>query len=49
MVYTARYVCFINAPNKNSLLSIKCDQVQHKAVNTFIINNFLLDQVSLNY
>lgn len=47
--YIAGYMFFINAIDKSPLLYINNDQVQYKALNSLIPNNFLFDQVGLNY
>lgn len=47
--YIARYIYFMNVVDKSTLPYINSDQVQHKVFSNLIANNFLLDQVGLNY
>lgn len=43
------YVYFMNVENRSRLLYINSDQVQYKALNSLIADNFLLYHIGLNH
>ena len=47
--YTARYICFINAPDGSSFPHISSDNIDYNAVNSLTAKNFLLDKVEYNH
>lgn len=47
--FIVRYVYFINIENGSHFPYINSNQIQYKALNSLIANNFLRDQVSFNY
>ncbi len=47
--YIAGYIYFINVANGSTFLNINSDQVQHEALRSLIADDFLLDQIDLNY